>query len=351
MNKKKIAVLFGGCSTEYGVSLVSAHSVISNLDDKFFDVIPIGISREGNWFRYYGSIENIVSDEWHKDAVNCIQAMLAPGRDIHGIIEIKNGQAQITSIDIAFPVLHGKNGEDGSVQGLLELAGIPIVGCGLLSSALCMDKARAKKLVECAGIKSSAACVIVRTDTSKEIDEKMKKLTYPVFVKPVKSGSSIGITKVYTENDLIGAIREAFEHDDEVIVEENVSGFEVGCAVIGNDELVVGEVDEIELDVDWFDFHEKYTQKRSKIHMPARIDANLSKEIKKASQNIYRALGCRGFARVDLFLTADGEILFNEVNTIPGLTSHSRFPKMMRGAGCEFPELLTRIISLGAERS
>jgi D-alanine---D-serine ligase len=273
--------------------------------------------------------------------------MLVPDRDIHGIIEFKGGEMHTTKIDAVFPILHGKNGEDGSVQGLLELAGIPIIGCGMLASALCMDKARAKKLVEYAGIKSSASCVIAHTDQAEIIYEKMKGLAYPVFVKPVKSGSSIGITKVYKEKDLMGAIEDAFKHDNEVIVEENVEGVEVGCAVIGNNELLVGEVDEIELDVDWFDYYEKYTQKKSKIHMPARINSDLAEKIKGVSKDIYRALGCSGFARVDLFLTKDGEILFNEVNTIPGLTSHSRFPKMMRGAGYEFPELLNKLISLG----
>jgi len=351
MDRKKIAVLFGGCSTEYDVSIASAHSVISNMDDKLFDAIPIGISREGNWFRYYGKIENIANDEWHRNKEDCVQTMLSPDRDVHGIIEIKDGEVKITSIDAAFPVLHGKNGEDGSVQGLLELTGIPIIGCGIISSALCMDKVRAKKLVEYAGVKSSVWCEITRMDTAGRIFEKMRKLTYPVFVKPIKSGSSIGITKVYAEKDLIDAIEEAFEHDDEVIVEENVKGFEVGCAVIGNDELIAGEVDEIELDVDWFDYHEKYTQKHSKIHMPARIDDELLREIKEISKNIYKELGCRGFARIDMFLTKNGELLFNEVNTIPGLTSHSRFPKMMKGAGYEFPELVNKLISMGVEKS
>ena len=350
MDKKKIAVLFGGCSTEYDVSLVSAHAVISNLDKALFDVIPMGISRDGNWFRYDGDIQKIANDEWHTDQGNCVQAMITPDRGTRGIIEMRDGQAKTTSIDAAFPVLHGKNGEDGSVQGLLELAGIPIVGCGMLAGALCMDKARSKKLVEYAGVKSSAMCVIQRADTTGEIYEKMSALSYPVFVKPIKSGSSIGITKVYAKKDLFDAIEEAFRHDDEVIVEENVQGVEVGCAVIGNGELIVGEVDEIELDVDWFDYKEKYAPKHSKTHVPARIGADLAKDIKGVSKKIYSALGCSGFARVDLFLTTDGEIFFNEVNTIPGLTPHSRFPEMMRGAGYGFSELLTKLIQLGVEK-
>ena len=350
MTRKKIAVLFGGCSPEYNVSLSSAGSVVSNLDDELFDPILIGIKRDGNWYRYYGPAEKIAKDEWHLSEEDCVRVILAPDRDIHGILEYKDGKTVMSRIDAAFPVLHGKNGEDGSVQGLLELAGIPVVGCGILASALCMDKARSKQLVTGIGINSPKGFVIGKNDTDREILEKMGNLSYQVFVKPVNAGSSFGITKVYKEEDLSAAIRTAFEFDSEVIIEENVDGFEVGCAVIGNDELITGYVDEIELFVDWFDYHEKYSQKKSKIHTPARIDECLAGEIKEAAKKIYRALGCCGFARVDMFLTKEGKILFNEVNTIPGLTSISRFPKMMRGAGYEFSELLTKLIELGLLR-
>jgi len=350
MKRKKIAVLFGGCSPEYNVSISSAGSVVSSLDGELFEAVLIGITRDGNWYRYYGGIEKIATDEWHLCEEDCVRAVLAPDRDIHGILEWKDGKAVMTRIDAAFPVLHGKNGEDGSVAGLLELAGIPVVGCGILAGALCMDKARSKKLITGIGIESPKGFVIGRNDTDREIFEFMGNLSYPVFVKPVNAGSSFGITKVYREEDLSAAIKTAFEFDNEAIIEENVDGFEAGCAVIGNDELITGYVDEIELFVDWFDYHEKYSQKKSKIHTPARLDDNLADEIKEAAKKIYRALGCCGFARVDMFLTKEGKILFNEVNTIPGLTSISRFPKMMRGAGYEFSELLTKLIELGMER-
>jgi len=347
VSKKKIAVLFGGCSTEYDVSLVSAHAVLSNIDSNLFEAIPIGISRAGEWFRYYGDIENIVNDKWFYNKNDNVKVMIAPGKDIHGIIEVRNGKISMTSIDAAFPVLHGKNGEDGSVQSVFKLAGIPIIGCGILASALCMDKARAKKLVEYAGIKSAAFVVIKKHDLQENNYDNLTESTFPVFVKPVKSGSSIGITKVYEKEDLIKAINKAFVHDDEVIIEENVEGVEVGCAVLGKDMLITGEVDEIELCTDWFDYHEKYTQTQSTTYMPARFDIELSNKIKIIAQNIYKTLGCSGFARVDMFLTKDKEILFNEVNTIPGFTSNSRFPQMMRGTGYEFPRLINEIISAG----
>ena len=197
-----------------------------------------------------------------------------------------------TQIDIAFPVLHGKNGEDGTVQGLLELAGIPIVGCGTLASSLCMDKDRAHKLVVQAGIKTPAGVVIDHILSDYEIIEHTKELSYPLFVKPMKAGSSLGITKLYDKELLPEAVRSAFLHDDQVIIEENIDGFEVGCAVLGNKELTIGEVDEIELTEGFFDYTEKYTLKSSKIHVPARIDSETASRIKEAAVTIYRALGC-----------------------------------------------------------
>lgn len=346
MNKKKIAVIFGGCSSEYPVSLQSAYSIISHIDKKLYEVIMIGITREGEWFRYLGSAENIKNDTWYRDKNTCIPVIISPDRKIQGIIEFGE-EVKYIKIDAAFPVLHGKNGEDGTIQGLIELAGIPLIGCGTLSSALCMDKDRAHKLVETIGIEVPKSVVLYKNYDVKKLLEITKDLIYPIFVKPVKSGSSFGITKVCDMTDLPGAVKEAFLHDDEVILEENVEGFEVGCAVMGNDELTIGEVDEIELTGGFFDYTEKYTLKSSYIHMPARIDKNTADKIKQAAAKIYRVLGCRVLARVDMFLTPDKRIVFNEVNTMPGFTSHSRYPNMMKGIGLNYDELITKLIELG----
>ena len=243
-------------------------------------------------------------------------------------------------------MLHGKNGEDGTLQGLFELAGIPVVGCDTLSSAICMDKDRAHKLVSLTGISVPRAVTFSDSDRKEAWKEINEKLSYPLFVKPVRAGSSFGITRVTEEAELDGAIEQAFEHDRNVIVEEEVKGFEVGCAVLGIDTLMVGRVDEIELSGGFFDYTEKYTLKSSKIHMPARVDAEAEKRIQDAAVNIYRTLGCSGFARVDMFYTPSGEIVFNEVNTIPGFTEHSRYPGMMKGIGLSFPEMLDRLIGL-----
>ncbi len=349
MEKKKIAVLFGGCSTEYSVSLQSAYAVLSNLNMDRYDIIPIGITREGEWFRYLGDFENISRDMWREDRDNCIPAIISPDKKVSGIIEFIKGGIRYTKLDGVFPILHGKNGEDGTVQGLVELAGIPLIGCNTLSSSLCMDKDRTHRIVQGIGVHIPKGVVIQPYFNEEDIHLLTKDLKYPLFVKPVKAGSSYGITKIHYKKDLIDAVENAFEHDNEVIVEENIHGFEVGCAIIGNDELIVGRVDEIELTDGFFDYEEKYTLKTSKIHMPARIDENTEKEIQETAKNIYKALGCSGFARVDMFLTTDGRIVFNEVNTIPGFTSHSRYPNMMKGIGMSYGEILDRLIELGTK--
>lgn len=349
MEKKKIAVLFGGCSTEYSVSLQSAYAVLSNLNMDKYDIIPIGITREGQWFRYLGDFKNISNDMWRKDRDNCIPAIISPDKKVSGIIEFIEDGTRYTKLDGVFPILHGKNGEDGTVQGLIELAGIPLIGCNTLSSALCMDKDRAHKIVQDIGVHIPKGIVIQQYFNEENIYSLTKDLKYPLFVKPMKAGSSFGITKVRYKKDLLDAVENAFEHDNEVIIEENINGFEVGCAIIGNDELVAGRVDEIELTDGFFDYEEKYTLKTSKIHMPARIDEAIEKEVQKVAKSIYKALGCRGFARVDMFLTTDGRIVFNEVNTIPGFTSHSRYPNMMKGIGMSYEEILDRLIELGTK--
>lgn len=345
MDRKKIAVLFGGCSTEYTVSLHSAYSVLTNLNAEKYEIIPIGITRTGEWYRYYGAYDKLMDDTWADTQAELVAVAVSPSRSVHGIVELGRAGAAATRIDYAFPVLHGKNGEDGTVQGMFELAGIPVIGCGTLSSALCMDKDRAHKLAALAGVAAPKAVTIQQYERE-NAREMTANLTYPLFVKPVRAGSSYGITKIERPEELAAAVELAFQHDSEVIVEENVDGFEVGCAVIGTEELTVGRVDEIELHHGFFDYAEKYERATAEIHMPARIDAATERRIQEAAKTVYRALDCSGFARVDLFLTPRGEIVFNEVNSIPGLTTVSRFPNMLKGIGMSFPEMLDTLIGL-----
>ena len=338
---KQILVFFGGCSTEYGVSLQSAHAVLTHLDRSRYLPIPVGITRNGQWRYYAGPLDAIPEDRWQEEP--WIPCALCPDRG-SGKLLLLDGSGSSLSFDAAFPVLHGKNGEDGTLQGLLELAGIPVIGCGTLSSALCMDKDRAHKLVALAGIKVPRSQLFHQGVPLDELEQAAAALGFPLFVKPVRAGSSFGVTRVTGPAGLADAAATAFANDQELLLEEAIPGFEVGCAVLGTEDLTVGAVDEIELSEGFFDFEEKYTLKTSSIHCPARIPPEKAAEIQAAAKVIYRTLDCKGFARVDSFLTPAGEVIFNEVNTIPGFTAHSRYPNMMKAIGLDFSQLITRII-------
>ncbi|WP_330571903.1 D-alanine--D-serine ligase VanG [Petralouisia muris] len=345
-NRKKIAVLFGGCSSEYEVSLQSAYAVITHIDTEQYELVLIGITKTGKWYLYQGDPVNIQGDSWYNEE-ECIPAVVSPDKELHGILLMKGRETEEISLDGALPILHGRNGEDGTVQGALELAEIPVIGCGTMSSAVCMDKEMAHRLAGEQGVKVPRSYTIPREDLNlMDIKIKGRELGYPLFVKPLRAGSSFGITRVEKAEDLRLAVEHAFEYDSSVILEEMIAGFEVGCAVLGTKELMTGAVDEIELSEGFFDYTEKYTLKTSKIHVPARISPEKAKEIQETAKIIYRGLGCNYFARVDMFLTPSGEIYFNEVNTIPGFTSHSRYPNMMKAAGVSFEELLSRLLEL-----
>ncbi|MDO4552923.1 MAG: D-alanine--D-serine ligase VanG [Bacillota bacterium] len=343
----KVAVIFGGRSPEYGISLQSAYGVISNMDREKYEPVMLGITEEGRWFHFTGEPEALPEDRW-KTPESCVPALISPDCLAGGVVELTEEGPRVVPVDVALPILHGKNGEDGTIQGLLELAGIPVAGCGVLSSALCMDKDRAHKLASLAGVEAPASFLLKSPARLEEALKWAERQGYPVFVKPVKAGSSYGITRVEGREGLAVAVKRAFGYDDEVLLEEAIPGFEVGCAVLGNEELILGAVDEIELAGGFFDYKEKYERSTAAIHVPARIPEAEAEEIKEAARRVYLALGCRGFARVDLFLTPEGRVVFNEVNTIPGLTACSRFPNMLKAAGISFTEAISIIIELGA---
>ncbi|MCM1120202.1 MAG: D-alanine--D-serine ligase VanG [bacterium] len=351
MNKINVAIFFGGCSSEYSVSLESASSVIRGLNRERYHLILVGITRQGDWYHYTGDLERIPADTWHEDHTHCVPAALSPSRSAHELLVYKAELLERLPVDVALPILHGKGGEDGTLQGLIELAGIPLAGCGTLASALCMDKDRAHRLVSLAGICTPRALVLDRPDTDQlsslveQAEAFAHQAGFPLYVKPVKAGSSYGVSRALSSEQLQTALELAFCYDDQVILEESIAGFEVGCAVLGTRELITGEVDEIELSGGFFDYTEKYTLQTAAIHVPARIAPDKARELKLTAAKIYRALGCSGFARVDMFLTPEGRIVFNEVNTIPGFTEHSRYPGMMRAAGIPFSEVLDRILS------
>ena len=338
---KTILFLFGGVSSEYAVSLESAQAVLTHLDQSKFRPLMVGITKDGQWLHYTGAVDAIGADRWQN--ADCVPCTLVLHRGARQLL-LLDGTGATRSFDAAFPVMHGKNGEDGTLQGLLELAGVPIVGCGTLASALSMDKDRAHKLAACAGVDIPRGMVFSRGAAPDDWNAAAEELGYPLFVKPVRAGSSFGITRVTAPSQLSAALEEAWRHDREALLEEAVPGFEVGCAVLGTKTLTVGAVDQVSLSQGFFDYEEKYTLKTASIHCPAPILPEEAARIQAAAKVVYRALDLKGFARVDFFLTPGGRVVFNEVNTIPGFTAHSRYPRMMAATGLLFPALITRLI-------
>ncbi|MBN9387571.1 MAG: D-alanine--(R)-lactate ligase [Chloroflexi bacterium] len=339
MDRLKIAVIFGGCSEEHPISIKSAQEVARYLDLEKYEPFYIGITRGGIWRVCDGP-----GPGWENN--NSRPAMLSPDRSIHGLLVLEQGQYKTIRLDLVLPVLHGKLGEDGAIQGLLELSGIPYAGCDIQSSALCMDKSLAYIVVRNAGI-ATPNFWIVTADEDIEAD----LLPYPVFVKPARSGSSFGVSKVSRKEELAGAVETASEYDSKVLIEEAVAGSEVGCAILGNgQDLIVGEVDQIRLSHGFFRIHQESKpesgSENSTITVPADISPETRFLVQQTAKAIYRALGCRGLSRVDMFLKEDGKVVLNEVNTFPGLTSYSRFPRMMAAAGMPFAEMLDRMVSL-----
>lgn len=353
MEKIKLAILFGGKSNEYVISLHSAAAIIKNIPSDRYDVTLIGITEEGKWLLYEGDPDKIYDDTWHRYKLSPV--LLNMDNSYKGFLKLDEARNSFEKIkiDCIFPVLHGRNGEDGTVQGMCQLAGIPCVGCNMASSAVCMDKEFTHIICEMAGIKTAPFIAAVNSNTLniKELYEKAySKLSLPMFIKPANNGSSLGISKIRSYEEFEKGIMEAFEYDDKVVIEAMVEGFEIGCAVIGNDRLVIGEVDEIETKNDFFDYVEKYTQHNSKIHCPARISEEMQNKAKEIAKKTYSALRCRGMARVDMFFTPNNEIILNEVNTIPGLTDLSRYPSMLKKIGIEYKDLIVMLVDLAMER-
>ena len=348
-----VAVLFGGISTEHDVSCKSADNVIKALDREHFNPVLIGITHDGAWLHYTGDPAELTEDSWQGH--DCAPVTLAPGRSggRHGLVEMTAHGAQLMDIDVAFPVLHGQGGEDGTVQGVLETCGIPYVGCGVMASAVCMDKDASHRLAAAAGVRSPKCAVLYRnaqgTASQEDIDAALELCGgYPVFVKPARGGSSIGVSKAADAEALAMALAQAFALDEKVAVEEAITGIEVGCAVIGDavHGIEMGAVDEIVVgDAGMFAIHlEKDPSANTQLRCPAELPEDQLDKIRAAGAAVYEALGCSGFARVDLFVTPEGEVVFNEVNSTPGMTYYSRFPQMMREAGRDFTSVLTQLI-------
>ena len=353
MDKLTVLALFGGNSSEHDVSTVSAQSVINNIPRDKYDVIMLGITKDGRWLRYSGDTANLPEDKWLEDESKLNPAYIVPDTSVSGIVEIVDGKAVTTKVDVVFPILHGKNGEDGTVQGLLQLAELPFVGCDMISSADCMDKAVTNALADRAGIAQAKWLSFTeyeyRSNPQKALDEAVETLGYPIFVKPANAGSSVGISKATDIHTLADGIEVAFANDSKVVLEETVFGREVECAVLGNDEPIVATPGEIAPCNDFYDFDAKYVAGTSGLFIPARISEERLKEVKAQAIRAYKALGCEGFSRVDFFVN-DEQILLNEINTIPGFTSISMYSKLFAASGVPYPELVDRLICFAMEK-
>lgn len=360
VSKLRTAVIFGGVSSEHEVSLVSAYSVISNIPADRYDVIKLGITREGGWFLYDGPLDNIPAGKWAEKRY-LTPAILSPDRVRRGILSCgwnPEQGATLLNIDCVFPVLHGKNGEDGTLQGLLELSGIPYVGCGVAASANCMDKFLTHTLLEAAGVPTAPWQPVLPPDmesfeqTAQIIEE---KLGYPVFVKPSRAGSSVGVSKAGDRNSLRTALETAFLQDSKVLVEKAIAGKEVECAVLGNCCDVSGPkaaqaLGEIAPRQEFYSYSAKYQDDSTDLYIPARIAENSAEQLRQLAVRAYKAMGCDGLARVDFFVREDGSVLLNEINTLPGFTSISMYPKLWEASGTPYPELLDRLITLAMEK-
>ena len=349
---KKVLVVFGGVSSEHDVSLVSASNVIANIPADKYEVLMLGITKEGAFYLFDGSPDMLPGGNWLKNGDLLEPAVISPDRTHHGVISLKNGK--ITPIDVVFPVLHGKNGEDGTIQGLLELSGIPYVGCPHLSSAITMDKAYTNLIADYYGVSQAKWLSFEKTDFDRDesalLNGAESKLGYPIFVKPANAGSSVGISKAVNRLELRDACLLAFRHDKKVVLEECITGKEVECAVLGNNDPVASAVGGIQPSNDFYDYEAKYVSNDSKLFIPADIGEDTAEEIRAEAVRIFRALGCRGLSRVDFFVrNGDNKVMFNEINTLPGFTSISMYPKLFEYSGIPYGELIDRLISLAVE--
>jgi D-alanine-D-alanine ligase len=330
----RIALVAGGRSSEHEISLASARSVLEALDPDQYDVTTIAIGRDGRWELEAGSSGHALVSGTER----------GPAETLPVPAESKEVAATMGEVDVVLPILHGPFGEDGTVQGLLELAGVPYIGAGVAASAVCMDKDFTKKVLRESGIP------VARHHTLREGDELQNPFGYPVFVKPARLGSSVGITKAHDEAELRAAVELARRHDDKVLVEEFVAGTEVECGILGNRMPIASVVGEIVPHNEWYDYAAKYDEGGSDIIVPARIDDATAKRVQELAVDSFIATECEGMARIDFFVRGDGEVVVNEINTIPGFTATSVYARLFEASGVSYPELLQRLIDLALER-
>lgn len=353
MRKLNVCVLFGGISPEHEVSLRSAEAVLNHIDTQKYRVFPVGITKSGEWILYGGTDYSLLPSRQWESYPNNRRAIISPVRG-QGLLCVDSDGVECETIDVVFPVLHGQNGEDGAMQGLLQMAGIPYVGPHLSASAVAMDKTLTKLVADNVHVPQAAWLLIRNSDVKSRIEAVLDKIeanfSYPVFVKPAGTGSSVGVSKVNARDALKIALVRAGAYDEKILVEEFIDGREVEVAVMGNESPVASVVGEIDSGAEFYDYDAKYTTDTSVAYIPARVSEEIAEQLREMAVRIYRAVGCQGMSRVDFFVTYSGSrVIFNEINTIPGFTSISMYPKLFAASGIPFGELIDQLITLAME--
>ena len=353
MKKLSVCILFGGISPEYEVSLRSAESVLNNIDHEKYNVFPVGITRDGDWLLFGGKdYAELPAGTWTDNPKN-LRAAISPIRG-QGLLRFEKDCVVRERIDVVFPVMHGENCEDGAVQGLLQLAGIPYVGPHIAASAVSMDKTLTKLVVDHAGVPQAAWHLVRRNELTHQMDHVVgvleKKFTYPMFVKPAGTGSSVGVSKAANRNALCAALTAAAEFDAKILVEEFIDGREIEVAVMGNDNPAASVCGEIDSGAEFYDYEAKYVTDTSTAYIPARISEEAEEQVRELAVKVYSAIGCQGLSRVDFFVTRkDNRIVFNEINTLPGFTSISMYPKLFAASGIPYGQLIDELLQLALE--
>ncbi|KIR01976.1 D-alanine--D-alanine ligase [Lachnospiraceae bacterium TWA4] len=349
MNKEMVAVLFGGQSSEHEVSCVSVQTVIKNLDMDKYDILMIGITKEGCWLKA-DSIEDIKSGKWRESKTH---AVLSPDASVHGFLLYEGNELKTQPVDIVFPVLHGLYGEDGTIQGILELSRIPYVGCGVLSSAVSMDKFYTKVIVDEIGVLQAAYEPVLAEELvdSESVAARVEsRFDYPVFIKPSRSGSSQGVHKAKNHDELITYLKDAARFDRKILVEEMIKGREIECAVLGGYAPKASGVGEIVAAAEFYDYEAKYENAESKTIIDPDLPEEVVEKIRENAVKIFKAVDGFGLSRVDFFVTEDGKAVFNEINTLPGFTSISMYPMLWAARGISTKDLVSQLIDLAKER-
>ncbi len=353
MKKWTVCILFGGVSPEHEVSLRSAESVLKNIDHEKYQILPVGITKQGQWLLFGGGDYSMLpAGTWQSCAENR-PAALSPVRG-QGLLIFEDGFVRQEHIDVVFPVLHGENGEDGSMQGLFQVAGLAYVGSDVTASSACMDKTMTKLVADHAAIRQARWQLVTaqswQSDAGRCMDAVEAEFSYPVFVKPAGTGSSVGVAKARCRAQLEKALVEALRFDRKVLVEEFIDGQEVEVAVLGNEAPCASVCGEIDAGADFYDYEAKYLSSCASLYIPARVPEAVSAQVRQCAIRVYEAMGCRGLARVDFFVTrGEGEVVFNEINTLPGFTSISMYPKLFVASGLSYAALIDRLLSLAME--